>query len=41
MHDAATFENPDEFRPERFMRDGKFHVGVRDPYDYVFGFGRR
>ncbi|KAM5536785.1 hypothetical protein V8D89_009503 [Ganoderma adspersum] len=31
MHDAAVFEDPDEFRPERFIRDGKLDVSARDP----------
>ena len=41
MHDPETYENPDEFRPERFIRDGRLDNAVRDPFDYVFGFGRR
>ena len=41
MHDPETYENPDEFRPERFIRDGRLDNSVRDPFDYVFGFGRR
>ena len=41
MHDPAVYEDPDVFRPERFIRDGKLDPDVRDPYAYVFGFGRR
>ena len=33
--------NPDLFRPERFIRNGKLDPDVRDPSDFVFGFGRR
>ena len=41
MHDPEAYENPDEFRPERFLRDGEPNPDVRNPYDYAFGFGRR
>ena len=41
MHDPEEYEDPDEFRPERFIRDGKLDPNVRDPLAFVFGFGRR
>nr|VWO96823.1 N/A [Ganoderma boninense] len=41
MHDPDEYEDPDEFRPERFIRDGKLDPSVRDPLAFVFGFGRR
>ncbi len=41
MHDPDTYEDSDEFRPERFIRDGKLDPSVRDPADFAFGFGRR
>ncbi|KAI0697627.1 cytochrome P450 [Cerioporus squamosus] len=41
MHDPEIYENPHEFRPERFIKDGQLDAGARDPYEYVFGFGRR
>lgn len=36
-HDPATYSEPMEFRPERFLGDNP----ERDPREYVFGFGRR
>ena len=41
MHDPEVFPDPLEFRPERFIREGKYDAGPRDPMDYAFGFGRR
>ncbi|KAI0691782.1 cytochrome P450 [Cerioporus squamosus] len=41
MHDPETYQDPDTFEPERFIRDGKLDPNVRDPYEFVFGFGRR
>ena len=41
MHDPEVYDNPHEFRPERFIKDGQPDAGARDPYEYVFGFGRR
>ncbi len=41
MHDPEVYENPDDFRPERFLKDGGINLDVRDPAKYIFGFGRR
>ena len=41
MHDPDAYEDPFEFRPERFIRDGQLDPTVRDPVAFVFGFGRR
>ncbi|KAI0373666.1 cytochrome P450 [Pilatotrama ljubarskyi] len=41
MHDPQMFAEPDEFRPERFIRDGKLNPDVLDPTTLVFGSGRR
>ncbi|KAI0629111.1 cytochrome P450 [Trametes polyzona] len=39
--EEAVYPDPDCFRPERFLRDGKINPNVRDPSSFVFGFGRR
>ena len=41
MHDPAVYKDPDEFRPDRFIRDGKLNPDVLDPATIIFGSGRR
>ncbi|KAI0631993.1 cytochrome P450 [Trametes polyzona] len=41
LHDPAVYPNPEDFRPERFIRDGKLDETVLDPSAYAFGYGRR
>ncbi|KAI0373885.1 CyP450 monooxygenase [Pilatotrama ljubarskyi] len=41
LHDPEAYNDPDVFRPERFIRDGKLDHTVRDPVSFAFGFGRR
>ncbi|KIM35566.1 hypothetical protein M413DRAFT_79273 [Hebeloma cylindrosporum] len=40
-NDERDYPQPSEFRPERFLKDGKLDRSVRDPMDIAFGFGRR
>ncbi|KAH6918175.1 O-methylsterigmatocystin oxidoreductase [Coprinopsis sp. MPI-PUGE-AT-0042] len=41
MHDPKVYEDPMEFKPERFMKDGELDSSVLDPDAAAFGFGRR
>ena len=38
MHDSKHFKNPENFNPDRFIKDGNF---VRDPRVCVFSSGLR
>nr|ANC28040.1 cytochrome P450 [Polyporus umbellatus] len=39
--DTESYQDPERFHPERFLRNGQLNCDVRDPASYVFGFGRR
>jgi len=41
LNDKRDYPEPREFKPERFLRNGKLDNLVRDPMDIAFGFGRR
>ena len=41
LHDPKAFDNPMEFQPERYLKDGQLNPNVRDPGCAAFGFGRR
>ena len=41
LHDAETFNNPMEYQPERYLKDGKLNPDAADPACVAFGFGRR
>ena len=41
MNDPEFFDDPQEFQPERYLKDGKLNPDMRDPDCAVFGFGRR
>ncbi|OBZ67543.1 O-methylsterigmatocystin oxidoreductase [Grifola frondosa] len=39
--DASVYAEPEDFNPDRFLKDGKLDPDVADPSTLVFGFGRR
>ena len=41
LNDERDYPEPLEFKPERFLKNGKLDSSVRDPMDIIFGFGRR
>lgn len=41
LHDPDEYDDPEVFRPERFIKDGKLNPNVRDPTSFAFGYGRR
>ena len=41
LSDERDYPEPHEFKPERFLKNGKLDSSVRDPMDIAFGFGRR
>ncbi|RXW19060.1 hypothetical protein EST38_g6788 [Candolleomyces aberdarensis] len=41
MHDPEVFENPFDFNPERYLKDGKIDRSVPDADFAAFGYGRR
>ena len=41
LNDERVYPEPQEFRPERFLKNGVLDNSVRDPMDIAFGFGRR
>lgn len=41
LRDPIAYPEPEEFKPERFLKDGELNPAVRDPDTAAFGFGRR
>ncbi|RDX53515.1 cytochrome P450 [Lentinus brumalis] len=41
MHDPQTYPDPEQFIPERFLKNGKIDPSVKDPQSVIFGYGRR
>ncbi|KAF9562064.1 cytochrome P450 [Agrocybe pediades] len=42
LHDPAVFSDPEEFQPERYLKNGQLDPDARDPDDCgAFGYGRR
>ncbi|EMD39043.1 hypothetical protein CERSUDRAFT_72278 [Gelatoporia subvermispora B] len=40
LHDQMKYTDPEEFSPERFLKDGQLHPAIEDPIA-AFGSGRR
>ncbi|KAJ3487194.1 hypothetical protein NLI96_g3706 [Meripilus lineatus] len=41
LHDPVDYPSPEEFKPERFLKNGKLDPTIRSPVTIAFGFGRR
>jgi cytochrome P450 len=41
FRNPKLFPEPDAFKPEQFLKDGKLHISGPDPSHVSFGFGRR
>ncbi|KDQ53890.1 hypothetical protein JAAARDRAFT_38861 [Jaapia argillacea MUCL 33604] len=41
LRDPVAYPEPEKFKPERFLKDGKLNPAVMDPNIAAFGFGRR
>ncbi|OCH88068.1 cytochrome P450 [Obba rivulosa] len=41
LHDGDDYPDPELFKPERFIKDGKLNREIKDPHTAAFGFGRR
>ena len=41
LHDPERYPNPEEFVPERFIKDGRLDTSAGDPAALAFGYGRR
>jgi len=41
LHDPKRYPEPEEFRPERYLKDGQINPEVLDPTVIAFGAGRR
>lgn len=41
LHDERVFKEPEEYCPERYLKDGQLDLSLRQPEVSAFGFGRR
>jgi hypothetical protein len=39
--DEEIYPDAEAFKPERFIKNGALNKEIRDPREFVFGFGRR
>jgi cytochrome P450 len=39
--DEEMYPDAEAFKPERFIKNGALNKEIRDPREFVFGFGRR
>ena len=37
--DEEVYPDAESFKPERFIENGALNKNIRDPRDFVFGFG--
>ncbi|KAF9466030.1 cytochrome P450 [Collybia nuda] len=41
LHDPEIYPSPEEYRPDRWLRDGQINPDIPDPSIAAFGYGRR
>ena len=41
LHNPKTSNNPMEYQPDQYLKDGKLNPDVMDPDSVAFSFGRR
>ncbi|KAF9458367.1 cytochrome P450 [Collybia nuda] len=41
LHDPEVYHSPEEYKPERWLKDGKLDPDVQNPSVVAFGYGRR
>ncbi|KAF9458366.1 cytochrome P450 [Collybia nuda] len=41
LHDPEVYPSPDEYKPERWLKDGKLDPDAQNPSVVAFGYGRR
>jgi hypothetical protein len=41
LHDPKVYPSPEEYKPERWLKNGKLDPDVPDPSVAAFGYGRR